>query len=253
MEAAVGANGWVVLHNRKPLSLSKEQPDFSGKGWLKIRAARGVEPVLSIELKGQNPFLVIGPSMKCTLEGLTIEARYPEPSPGNPGPTSVPILLTAAIALIRHCAFSVANGTRASTARAVVADGSDLTVENCWFKGFQTGSRFTPLAVPQHRVKQTMIVPATRHLGDSWAAWGIKMQFMGGDHRGSARRLVLDHCTVTGSGLLQLASFSAQHPLQVEATGCAVQTSGADRLGNKHGRMAPQFATLAMEGEGKPA
>ncbi len=47
---------------------------------------------------------------------------------------------------------------------------------------------------------------------------------MGGGRKGSARRLILDHCTVAGAGLLQLSGFSPQLPLQVEVKGCAVQT-----------------------------
>ncbi len=251
MEAAVGANGWVVLHSRKPLSLTREQPpNLSGKGWLKLRAAHGVVPVLSVELKGQKPFLVIGPSMSLTLEGLTIEARYPEPSPGSPSPASVPIILTGGPALIRHCAFSVANGTQVSTAHALVADGSNLTVENCWFKGFQTALEVHAVGGSTTRVKQTMIVPVNRSLGDSGTAWGIGMQFMGGDLRGSARRLVLDHCTVTGTGLLQLAGFSSQHPLQVEASGCAVQTGALIGWQTSTAEWLPNSLPLQWKGKG---
>ena len=86
METAVGAKGWVVLHNREPLSLpAREQPiNLFGTGWLKLRAAQGVKPVLIVELKGQKPFLTVGPSMNLNLEGLTFEARYLDPLPGGP-------------------------------------------------------------------------------------------------------------------------------------------------------------------------
>ena len=49
------------------------------------------------------------------------------------------------------------------------------------------------------------------------------MEFMSGGPAGSARKLILDHCTFAGSGFLQLAGFSPQYPLRVEPTGCAVQ------------------------------
>ena len=53
METAVGAKGWVVLHNRELLSLpAREQPiNLFGTGWLKLRAAQEVKPVLIVELK----------------------------------------------------------------------------------------------------------------------------------------------------------------------------------------------------------
>src|SRR5208337_358075 len=73
METAIGAKGWVVLHNREPLPLpAREQLlNLVSTGWLKLRAAQGVKPVLIAELKGQKPFLTVGPDMNLTLEGLT--------------------------------------------------------------------------------------------------------------------------------------------------------------------------------------
>jgi eukaryotic-like serine/threonine-protein kinase len=112
---AVGAKGWVVLHNREPLSLpAREQPiNLFGTGWLKLRAAQGVKPVLIVELKGQKPFLTVGPSMNLNLEGLTVEARYLDPLPGGPAsPTPAPIILAGGPAQIRYCAFEVVNGTK---------------------------------------------------------------------------------------------------------------------------------------------
>ena len=225
METAVGAKGWVVLHNREPLLLpAREQPiNLFGTGWLKLRAAQGVKPVLIVELKGQKPFLTVGPSMNLNLEGLTVEARYldlPPGGPASPTPAHHPGRRPSpnSILCLRGGKRTKVNGTR-----ALVADGSNLTIENCWFKGFQTALEVHAIGGSTTLVKQTMIVPATRRGAES-AGWGLKMQFMGGNSRGSARRLILEHCTVAGSCLLQLAGFSPQSPLQVEATGCAVQT-----------------------------
>src|SRR5271157_640867 len=85
METAIGAKGWVVLHNREPLPLpAREQLiNLVGTGWLKLRAAQGVKPVLIVELKGQKPLLTVGPGMNLTLEGLTVKARYLDPPPGS--------------------------------------------------------------------------------------------------------------------------------------------------------------------------
>ena len=49
------------------------------------------------------------------------------------------------------------------------------------------------------------------------------MESMSGGQASSTRKLILDHCTFAGSGFLQLAGFSPQHPLRVEPRGCAVQ------------------------------
>jgi len=228
METAIGAKGWVVLHNREPLPLPARErlTNLVGSGWLKLRAAQGVKPVLSVELKGQRPFLTVGPDMNLTLEGLTIEAKYLDPPPGSTANhTPVPIILVGGPAQIRYCSFEVVSGVKVTGTRAFVADGSNLTIENCWFKGFQTAIEVHTIGGSTTLVKQTMIVPATRRSADLPTGWGLKMQFMGGNSRGSVRRLILRHCTVAGSGLLQLAGFSPQYPLQVEVTGCAVQTN----------------------------
>jgi eukaryotic-like serine/threonine-protein kinase len=245
METAVGAKGWVILHNREPLLLpARDRPvTLLGTGWLKLRAATGVNPVLIVELKGQKPFLTVGPAMNLTLEGLTVEARYPDPPPGGrAGPA--PIIQAGGPAQFRHCAFEVATGTKVNGTRAIVADGGDLTIENCWFKGFQAALEVHAIGGSTTLVRQTMVVPATRRMAGSTSTsssppsspapasssestgWGFRMQFLGGGggRAGSARRLILDHCTVAGTGLLQLAGFSLESPLQVEAKGCAVQT-----------------------------
>jgi len=227
METAIGAKGWVVLHNRKPLTLAASEPrrGLVGTGWLKLRAAQGVKPVLIVELKGQKPFLTVGPDMNLTLEGLTVEARYLDPPPGSTAsPIPAPIILAGGPAQIRYCSFEVANGIKTTGTRALVADGSNLTIENCWFKGFQTALEVHAIGGSTTQVTQTMIVPATPRRVDSSSSWGFRMQFMGGNSRGSMRRFLLRHCTVVSSGLLQLADFSPKYALQVEVTGCAVQT-----------------------------
>jgi serine/threonine protein kinase len=226
MEAAIGAKGWVILHNSEPLSLpvSEKPITVAGEGWLKLRAAQGVKPVLKLELKPEKPFLMVGSSVHLILDGLTFQAKYLDPLPGNPGPSIPgPIILAGGPADVRYCAFTVANETKANHTCALIADGSNLTIENCLFEGFQTALKVHMIGGSTTLVKQTMIVPATGPVAE-FAGWGVRLQFMGGSPRVSARRLILEHCTVAGSGLLQLAGFSPQSPLQVQAKGCAVKT-----------------------------
>jgi len=75
--------------------------------------------VLIVELKGQKPFLTVGPDMNLTLEGLTVEARYLDPPPGSTAsPTPAPIILAGGPAQIRYCGFEVLNGTKVTGTRA---------------------------------------------------------------------------------------------------------------------------------------
>ena len=253
METAIGAKGWVILHNREPLLLpAREQPsNLAGTGWLKLRAAPGVKPVLIVELKGQKPFFTAGPDMSLTLEGLTVKARYLEPPHGGAAsPTSSPIILAGGPAQIRYCGFEVVNPTKVTSTRAVVTDGNNLTIENCWFKGFQTALEVHAIGGTTALVKQSMIVPSTQQGVDPSAGWALRMQFMGGSSRGSARRLILTHCTVAGSGLLQLVGFSPQYPLQVEVTGCAVQTNALVGWEATTPQTSSSARTLLWKGKG---
>ncbi|WP_165221763.1 serine/threonine-protein kinase [Aquisphaera insulae] len=221
MEAALGAKGWVVLNNREPLAVAV--PDaprvMASSGWLKIKAAPGTSPVLIAELKGKNPFLVTGATTNLVVEGLTIVARYPAPSSGQPA-NPPPLILAAGPAEFRRCAFLREKGPAAAGSRAVVAEGGRLTVENAWFRGFETALDVHAIGGATTRLKQTMIVPAAGQPG-----WGISSRFFGGGS-GGPRTLTLDRCTfAAGAGLLRLSGFLPAGPLQVRATDCAVQAA----------------------------
>ena len=133
---------------------------------------------------------------------------------------------------------------------ALVQDGGNLTVENCWFKGFQTGLEIHLIGGSTTLVRQTMVVPATRAVADSSAGWGFRMQFMGGNLRGSSRRLILEHCTVAGSGLLQLADFPNQYPLQIEVRECAIQTNSLIAYETTASEPPPDTLPLQWKGRG---
>ncbi len=243
LEKALGSDGSVILHNREPLVMPAKSPaiSLSGSGYVKVRAAPGVNPVLAVELNGKNPFLAVSPSIHLTLEGLTFRVNYREPAAaGSSEAAACPVLLLAGgPAQLRHCAFEVANQAEVNESCAVVTEGGNLTVEYCWFKGYHTALEIHTIGGATTVIRQTMIVPGAAGRGQDWlpaaplpdglspatADWALRLQYMSGRSSGLLRKLVLDHCTIAGSGLIQLAGFTPQTPLQIEATGCAVRTS----------------------------
>jgi serine/threonine protein kinase len=219
---AIGSKGSVVLRNPDPLRLSTAVSAISlltHNGWLTIRAGEGVNPVLTIDMKGPSPFLTAGARMSLTLEGLTIVARYPDPSPGT-GPA--PIIRSTGTTRLRRCTLRVEHGPNPAGARAILSDGGDLTVEDCFFEGFETALEVHSIGGPTTTVRQTMIVPGAGQAPPAHPGWGLRMAFMSGQ-AGATRKLILDHCTVVGSGFLQIAGFGPQSRLNVESKSCAVQ------------------------------
>jgi hypothetical protein len=77
-----------------------------------------------------------------------------------------------------------------------------------------------------------MIVPAFELMRaqvqpPDWYGWGVKLQFGGGKAgpkmKDSSPHLILEHCTVEASGLIDLTNTSPSSHLNVEVNQCAVK------------------------------
>ena len=194
METAVGAQGSVVLRNQEPLRISTGDRAFSflASGWLKVTAGKGASPVLLVELKGQQPFLTTGSGMNLALDGLTIRVRYKDQTPGA-GNNPAPIIQAAGPVQLRYCAFEVEQGTDPHGSRALVSDGGTLTVENCWFNGFETALDVRSIGDSTTTVRQTMLIALRKETaGSSPAAapvdtgWGLRLEHLAGGRAGAA-------------------------------------------------------------------
>jgi serine/threonine-protein kinase len=263
IQKAVGAKGWVVFHNRAAMRLpaGRVAALSATNEWVKLRAAEGVNPILEVELKEQKPLLTIGSGMNLIIEGLTIIARYPDHARTARAAGTV-ILTSGGAVQLRHCAFETAEERMSAGSRAIIVEGGNLTVENCWFKGFDAALEVHMTGGSATAIRQTMLIPAvaeTLTLAPSSSrptamptesGWGVRVELMGGGRAGAQRRLLLDRCTVAGTGLLELAGFSATSPLQVEAKECAVQTMTLIgwELNANGSRFQPQ--ALRWEGDG---
>jgi hypothetical protein len=221
----LGTSGWIELRKDGPLSLASDQilPFGAGRGRLTIRAALGVTPVIAVELKGPEPFLQTGSAVLLELSGLTFEVRYAKPS-GPPSPAPPPLIAAAGkTTKIDHCAFRVVGNPRLKDSCAIVSDGGSLEVDRCWFQGFDLAIKIDAVDRIPARIQQTMIVPAPESApGQAKLAephgWGMKFQASS-----PQSRLILDHCTFEGAGLLDLTGRPLLTPLQIEVNHCAVR------------------------------
>jgi hypothetical protein len=233
IRTAMDSGRYVELGNREPLRLPPGQTlDFdSSTGDLIIRAARGSTPVLVIELNGPRPLVTTGSNVSVELSGLTILVRYP-PSGAGPPPAPPPVIRSAGKRVkIERCAFAVAGTAPPRDCRAIVADGGGLLVDRCWFQGFDRAIEISAYVGATARIRQSMMVPATAPPPDArpgeLLGWGVKVKSIGDQGAGTRtpQRLILDHCTVEGAGLLDLAGGPSPPALEVEIKHCAVRTA----------------------------
>jgi serine/threonine-protein kinase len=217
MQRAIGSKGHVLLSNREPLKLAGDDAALTiGGGPLHIRAAAGTRPVLEVDV-GAKPWLTTRTDTPLSITGVTIVARYR----GKPKKVQAVIEAAASVALDR-CAFR-AQGLVAGS-RAVAAEGSSLMVDGCWFEGFTTAIDVASFAGSASTIKQSMMVR-----GDAGAdahadsgGWAVRVRRTPGGNPSQRRRLLLDHCTAQGDGLLELVDFSPEAALQVDVKECAV-------------------------------
>jgi eukaryotic-like serine/threonine-protein kinase len=219
IQSAASTGAEVVLRNRKPFVL-KASRSLTSQGSLVIRAAQNEQPTLLVELAGKEPFLLGRSDSSVELRGLTIQVVYLKQN----GPLP-PLIRAAGNLILDHCSISILNGVRG--ARAALVEGLETSVVNCWFEGFDPAIDMVLHAQSRVRLTHSMIVG-----GDS--AGSTRVWDLGGSlGRGTGdrstenqihkRSLEIDHCTLTGEGMLALDGFTAQSPLTVDIKDSVVQ------------------------------
>ncbi len=225
-----GHDGFIELRNREPLKLGPKDVFnvISARGTLDIRAAAGTQPIIELTMDPSRPFLATGSSVTLVLSGLTILVRYPTAA-GTPTVVPPPVIQAAGRVQVERCAFEVV-GPRPDGCRVLVAEGSGVTLKRCWLSGFDRAIQMQAYGDTTARVEQTMIVPGpgTQPAPSPMPelrGWALGIQLMPGaatpEH--AKRRLTLDHCTIEGTGFLDIAGDAGRCPLPVEVMHCAVR------------------------------
>jgi serine/threonine protein kinase len=221
IELALGGKGVIVFHNREPLTLTAGgRGDLVfANGWLTLRAAPGVNPVLIIEQGSTRPWLTVGAAMNLILEGLTMIAHLP-PKPSGSSAAPPPLIKAAGPVEVRSCSFQ-ARGPGATTGTvALLSDGAHLKVDRCWFQGFGTAIEARALGGSSTEIRQSIFVGS---LAAERPGWAVRYRYQGGGRR-TGRRLAFDHCTVSSWGWLELVGFAPEAAPQLEVTACAIRT-----------------------------
>jgi len=220
-----GRSGYVELRNSEPLQLGAA--DFidvgSASGTLDIRAAGGIRPVIEVHMDPKRPFLATGSAVTLKLTGLTIRAHYA--STAGATPAAWPALIQVAGRSVRldRCAFEV-EGPRPDGCRALMVVGGNLTVGGCRFEGFDEAIRAQAYGATVIQLHQTKFVPGIGGAPSTSSpprGWALGIELLpGGD---SKRRLILDHCTIEGAGLLDLTGGEGRSALPADVRYCDVR------------------------------
>ncbi len=203
---AVGKPADVVLRNDKPIALKVSAPiQFSGG--LRIRAEPGKMPVVSITFEAPVPFLMIVGDGSLAISGVTFRVEAAPPATPD-GPT---LIRSGGGVGLARCAFAASPA--AGSATLIDGEGGRIHLQGCWVEGFAHPINLAVSPGSESRLEQTMIVRTAPVEGG--ASWAIAVHELG-SFPGKAARLVIDHCTIVGDGLLQGTGFVASTPLEVK-------------------------------------
>ncbi|MDR3632595.1 MAG: serine/threonine-protein kinase [Isosphaeraceae bacterium] len=215
MQRAIGSRGRVVLNNKEPLKLTGDDAviNISG-GALVIAAEKGTQPVLEVEIKGGNSWLMTRAESPLTVIGVTIVAKYV----GTPGPNPPPVIYSGSKVTLDHCTFRTSGAVPGSC--AVTVEGESLTAVGCYFENFDRSLDFSAFSGPGATIKHCMMVRPKANAQP--IGWALRVRNLPGGKSKSARKVLLDHCTVKGKGFVELADFSSEYPCEVQVKDCAV-------------------------------
>jgi eukaryotic-like serine/threonine-protein kinase len=201
----------VVLRNPKPLVLKVSRALTGGN--LVIRAAKNERPSLFVELTGEEPFLQSRSDSSLELRGLTIEVVYH----GQNGPPP-PLIQAAGNLILDRCSISTTGGMRG--ARAVRVEGLGTSITGCWFAGFDPAVEVVSHAGSRAHLGHCLMVKGDS--ADPALGWAVGVRYGAGmgaraaKDTPSQRTLEIDHCTISGEGLLAVEGFSSASPLTVD-------------------------------------
>ena len=178
-------------------------------GRVVIKPAAKSTAMLMVEIAGAGPFLRSRAGGSLTLEGLTFAITLK-------GKPSTVVVEAAGDLAVRRCLFMA--GGKGDDARAIVVQGASTMIEGCGFRGFD---RPVDLALATGATATlTNCLFAWSKAGDHKTGWAVRARPAGG---GAPKGLTLDHCTIAGGGLIEVAAgFSAAAPLPVQVQNTAV-------------------------------
>jgi hypothetical protein len=208
IQRATGKAAEIILRDGGPMILAPESPLIISSGRVVLRAEEGAHPVILVRWDGAQPALMVrlDGSLSCT--GLTFKC---EPARA----TSRTVLIECVGNLtLDSCTFGSVSPAAGLT--AVVAGGGRTDVRRCVFRGIETGIRIEAFAGSSSQVSHCLFVgPMAGDAGGSAVSLIDRLS----REQNSARKLLIDRCTVVGMGLLALDGLTTDHPVEVDVRG----------------------------------
>ena len=223
LTSAIGSKGYVVLSNKEPFDVPYGVIGNIGGGTLAIRAAKGPQPVLRVEIKGRKPFLTTRGDSRLKLEGITIEARYIEPD-AKPEPN--PVIDAGGSVSLTRCAFRLEGKEVPPSSRAVLTQGGGVTVKGTSFENFGRAFDMIFYAGTTATFTQCLFlrtIPPKSPVTVTPSAIGARVS-TGGTAR-LQRKLQFDRCTVIDQSFLALRDFAPRSTTKIVVNSCAIRAS----------------------------
>lgn len=214
IERAAGNDAEVILANAEPISIRVDRPIRLSDGRLTLRAADGTAPVVAVTFGAATTLFETLPRSQIRLVGLTLRV---ESAPAGGAPAT--LLGSHGEVSLERCAIVAAPGGRA--VRVLAAEGRRTRLAGCWIEGFDAPLYLRMLPGAEAELSQTMIVrTGEADPASGWAVTAVASPLP----LVAPRRLVLDRCTVAGTGLIRAEGFGAgAPPLRVEVRDCAIR------------------------------
>jgi serine/threonine protein kinase len=267
MVDAARLKGEVVLREGKALEIQVgSDQTLAPAGPVTIRAEQGHRPVLILRIEGSAPFLRTRPETRLKLIGLTIQAVV------APHAAPMALVYSQGDLEMERCTLVASRSPRGFA--AVWAEGMTSRIVGCFFHGFDQPVRLTARPGSSTTLAKSILVApeSDRREASTGSGWAVRVVYepRGADPGTAPRpaskaqgptrgaRLTLDHCTILGRGLLDLAQFGPDAPLSIEADGLAIQARAlltwrapAAGKGPAAAKATPEFAPgLTWTGRG---
>lgn len=214
---AAGRAATILVNSSEAIEISVDRPIQVSGGAVRIRGGPDARTRLHLRYSKPTSFLQIEPNSSLELSGIAITA---ERSTGTNQPAA--IIEAGGNLTLERCSFVAQDGGRAF--RALSTHGSRVTITGCWFDGFESPLAAKLFSNSELRIQQSVLLttdPVTDAVSMK-AGWPIQVSCEV-SHTGGKRRLILDHVTTVGAGLLRVSGQLQAAPLSVHVAESVVR------------------------------
>ncbi len=213
LQQAAGKRAEILVRDHQPLELTGDRSLVVSKGGVVLRAAEGTAPVVKVRWKGSAPVFMVRLDSSLKVIGLNFECD-PEHS------TTRTALFEATGDLVLERTRFTAPGP-VHDMKVAIADGLRTTISGCVFQGIDAPLRFEVFTGAKVQLEQCLFLRSPGQ--DDTKGWAIVLSDRLARSDTKAHRLVVDRCTVVGSGLMALEDFTPDHRVEIEVRGTVVQ------------------------------